>query len=165
MSEAFKSSKFLHDIWSKLNDVCFDNRLPELSTIGWCLLEGDEGHGIFGLFNPTDNAIRLSSRFYVIEERNTELNIICNNNSISEAEKEEKIKQYMAYLDIAVGLVAHEMAHQASYYFDKGPFNHGRNYLKWANHISYRMDWPEVQDDCSDTWPVEVLLRINKLGL
>jgi hypothetical protein len=165
MNETFKSSDFLRDIWSKLNNICFDGNLPEPSTIGWCSLDDDEGHGIFGMFSPTTNAISISRRFYIIEKRNTQLRSICSDHSISKKEKDEKSKQHLAYLDIAVGLVAHEMAHQASYYFDKGPFNHGKNYLKWANHIASSMDWPEVQDECSDTWPVEVLLRINKLGL
>ena len=165
MSELFESSIFLKEIWKQLNENIFDNKLNTLSAIGWHSMGEGDNHGDFGQYSHTANAMSLSRRFYILEEKNRELDSYCSDSSINNADKKAKIEQMSIYLDIAYGLVAHEMAHQAVCQFSAPTYDHGPEFQKWANTFYDKAEFPLATSENASFWPPSIHVCIKETGI
>jgi len=165
LSELFEHSEPLKVIWKQLNQSVFKNELNSLSAIGWHSNDENDDHGHFGIYSHTSNAMSFSRRFYVLEEKLQKCEYIGLLSGLSDAVKVEKLSAYMPYLDIAYGLIAHEMAHQAVCQFSAPSYDHGAEFQKWANVIASECDLPQATNENAVFWPPHILLLIDELGL
>ena len=165
MLEFFEHSNLLNEIWEQINQNIFKKKLDHLSAIGWHHNAENDDHGHFGIYSHTTNAMSFSSRFYTLEEKLQECKNIGADLKLNRDDKVEKLSAYAPYLDIAYGLVAHEMAHQAVCQFSAPSYEHGTEFIKWANVIARESDLPAATEENAAFWPPQIILLIDELGL
>ena len=165
MLEFFEFSDSLNEIWEQINQNVFKNELKPLSAMGWHNNAENDDHGHFGIYSHTTNAMSFSNRFHILEEELQACKNIGLDPVLSRDDKVEQLSAYAPFLDIAYGLVAHEMAHQAACQFSVPFYEHGSEFIKWANLIARESDLPAATEENAAFWPPQIIILIDELGL
>lgn len=165
MLEFFEHSDSLKDVWEQINQNAFNSELTPLSAIGWHDNAENDDHGHFGIYSHITNAMSFSSRFHILEEKLQACKNIGSDSTLSSESKVKELSTYAPYLDIAYGLIAHEMAHQAVCQFSEPSYDHSSEFIKWANVIAKESDLPTATEENAAFWPPQIIMLINELGL
>jgi len=133
-------SDFLMDQWRKLNDDHFGGRLQEPPEVDWV-----EGISAFGQFGRVFGAIGINAQFRDVEE------------SVRAAKVSKRMPtdEECARLVFVLGILLHEMVHQALHSDGSRSGAHADEFVAMANSIDQvaELKWPVCTADNAARWP------------
>jgi hypothetical protein len=154
-SPSFKSpmpSQYLLSHWKRINELAFSGALPEIADIGWHETAPDEGSlDVFGGYSVRANAIGITAELRRAEEIEARMQTI-RSKAVGWEAVAPVTDDDLEVVSAVVGLLAHEMAHQAAHHFDKTG-SHGEVFVNQASKIAAALDLPEVHLKNAAHWP------------
>lgn len=154
----WEDSDLLMEIWEEINESAFENKLRRPAAIGWQDISDEpEADGVYGTFGANPIVIGITRELRRVEELVANYRCIGSEKSkpIPEIDSRMDNDNFVELFSAVRGLVAHEVAHQAAYTFDRSqPMSHGTSFVINARKIADSLEGlPPVVDEAAENWP------------
>ncbi|MES2386137.1 MAG: hypothetical protein V4593_16430 [Pseudomonadota bacterium] len=158
----FEPSPYLMTHWNRVNNMAFEGSLPPLAGIGWLSHDGDPDFAdIYGGFSARTGVISITHELRRAEDVEREIQRL---NALPAPERPSFDSHSDEDLDLicaVLGLIAHEVAHQAAGLYEQDAQSHGLGFIRQAQRIASALGLPDVTIHNASTWPnvLPIILR------